>query len=178
MSLRFCLTAMAAIILLGACATPKPAAAPPDRVLVTTDVGIVRDRDVLMSDSTLNATPGAAFSALQAAYDDLGIEIKMIDPNTLTLGNKRFSKMYDLKGVRLSKYVGCGRTETGPAADSYRVTMSIVSHVTPISTGSRINTQLTAYAEDLGSSKGNISCMTLGGLEQRINELAAQHAGG
>jgi hypothetical protein len=86
--------------------------------------------------------------------------------------------MYELKGVRLSKYVGCGATETGPAADSYRVTMSIVSHVTPIDTGSRIDTQMSAYAEDLGSSKGALSCMTLGGLEQRIHELAVKHAGG
>jgi hypothetical protein len=178
MSPGFGPTAVVGIVILTACTTANQPLPPSDRVLATTDVGTIRARDAVAAQSTLNATPDAAFAALKAAYSDLGINIKMIDPTTRTLGNKRFSKMYDLKGVRLSKYVGCGSTETGPTADSYRVTMSIVSHVTPLDTGSRIDTQLTAYAQDLGSSKGALSCMTLGGLEQRIHELAVKHAGG
>jgi hypothetical protein len=172
-------TLLVAIITLDVCATAsnRPET-PSDRVLATTDSGTVRSHELLVNDSVLNVEPDAALAALQAAYEDLGIEIKMLDHNTRQIGNKRFAKMYELKGVRLSKYVGCGITETGPAADSYRVTMSIVSRVIPSGTGSRISTRLTAYAEDLGSSKGTLSCMTLGSLEQRINELAVKHAGG
>ena len=149
-----------------------------ERVLTTTDVGTVRSHDANAADSTIEATPDVVFSALAAAYQDLGIEVKFVNSATRQIGNKRFSKMYDLAGVHLSKYVGCGSTETGPAADNYRVTMSIVSQVTPSGTGSRVSTQLTAHAQDLGSSKGTLSCLTLGALEQRINQLTLKHIGG
>jgi len=175
----FALGAVAMTAGLIACAgasTQTPS--PNERVLATTDVGTVRSHDANAADSVIEATPDVVFSALAAAYQDLGIEVKFLNSATRQIGNKRFSKMYDLGGVRLSKYVGCGSTETGPAADNYRVTMSIVSQVTPSGTGSRVSTQLTAYAEDLGSSKGTLSCLTLGALEQRINQLTVRHVGG
>jgi hypothetical protein len=179
MAFNFQLGVVAAVVALTACATASnQTATPPDRVLATTDAGTVRSHEGLGADSVVNAPPNTVFAALVAAYQDLGIEIKLLDPTTRQVGNRRFAKMYDLAGVRLSKYVGCGSTETGPAADNYRVTMSIVSRVTPIPTGSRIDTQLTAYAEDLASSKGALSCTTLGGLEQRIHQLAVKHTGG
>jgi len=162
-----------------ACASASTqTSSPNERVLATTDVGTVRSHDANAADSTIDATPDLVFSAVAAAYQDLGIEVKFLNSATRQIGNKRFPKMYDLGGVRLSKYVGCGSTETGPAADNYRVTMSIISQVTPSGTGSRVSTQLTAYAEDLGSSKGTLSCLTLGGLEQRINQLTIKHIGG
>ena len=162
-----------------ACASASTqTSSPSERVLATTDAGTVRSHDANAADSAIDATPDVVFSAVAAAYQDLGIEVKFLNSATRQIGNKRFSKMYDLGGVRLSKYVGCGSTETGPAADNYRVTMSIVSQVTPSGTGSRVSTQLTAYAEDLGSSKGTLSCLTLGGLEQRINQLTIKHVGG
>ena len=162
-----------------ACASASTrTSSPNERVLATMAVGTVRSHDANAADSTIDATPDVVFSALAAAYQDLGIEVKFVNSATRQIGNKRFSKMYDLGGVHLSKYVGCGSTETGPAADNYRVTMSIVSQVTPSGTGSRVSTQLTAYAEDLGSSKGTLSCLTLGKLEQRINQLTMKHFGG
>lgn len=151
---------------------------PNERVLATTETGIVRAHEEIASDSVITASPDSTFAALQAAYQDLGIEIKMIDPATRQIGNRRFTKMYDIAGVRLSKYVGCGSSETGPTADSYRITMSILSRVTPTPDGSRIDTQVTATAQDPGTSKGSLSCTSLGGLEQRIHGLTAKHLGG
>ena len=171
----------AAVIAAGliACASASTqTSSPNERVLATTDAGTVRAHDANAADSTIEATPDVVFSALAAAYQDLGIEVKFVNSSTREIGNKRFSKMNDLAGVRLSKYVGCGSAETGPVADNYRVTMSIVSQVTPSGTGSRVSTQLTAYAQDLGSSKGTLSCLTLGALEQRINQLTLKHIGG
>ena len=164
--------------LVGCASAGNQPGTPSDRVLATTDVGTIRSHDNVGADSLVNAPPDTAFAALVAAYQDLGIEVKLLLPRAREVGNRRFSKMYELAGVRLSKYVGCGQSETGQAADNYRITMSIVSRVTPSGTGSRIDTQLTAYAEDLSSSKGAISCTTLGGLEERIHALAVKHAGG
>jgi hypothetical protein len=170
--------AMAALGLAACASASNQAANPPERVLATTETGIVRAHEEIASDSTITASPDSTFAAVQAAYQDLGIEIKMMDVATRQIGNRRFTKMYDIGGVRLSKYVGCGSSETGPTADSYRITMSILSRVTPTPDGSRIDTQLTATAQDPGTSKGALSCTSLGGLEQRIHGLAAKHLGG
>jgi hypothetical protein len=174
-ALRVHLAAVVVVAALGACATATKQTTPPDRVLVTTDAGTIRTPEGASSDSTIDAPPDSAFAALMAAYQDLGIDVKLLNPQTREIGNRRFAKIYDLAGMRMSKYVGCGSTETGPAADNYRITMSIVSRVSPSGTGSRIDTQMTAYAEDLGSSKGAISCTTLGVLEQRIHAQAVKH---
>ena len=175
----FGLAAVAIASALISCAgASTQSSSPNERVLATMDVGTVRAHDASTADSTIEATPDVVFSAVAAAYQDLGIEVRFLNSTARQIGNKRFSKMYDLAGVHLSKYVGCGSTETGPVADTYRVTMSIVSQVTPSGTGSRVSTQLTAYAEDLGSSKGTLSCLTLGALEQRINQLTVKHVGG
>lgn len=164
---------------LGACASAsKASSTPTDRVVATTDVGTIRTHEGMATDSVIEAPPDTAFAALVAAYQDLGIDVKLLDATNRQVGNRRFSKMYDLAGVRLSKYFGCGSTETGPAADNYRVTMSVVSQVIPSGAVSRVDTQLTAYAEDLASSKGTISCTTLGGLEQRIHALTVKHLHG
>lgn len=149
------------------------------RIVATTNTEAVRAYEGSTSGvATLNAPPDVALAALSAAYSDLGIEVKLWNPPTGEVGNKNFSKMYRLGGKPLSAYVGCGTITTGEAADSYRVTMSLVSHVTPNGSGSKVETQLTAYAEDIGSSKGTLSCLTLGTLEERIHQLAVKHVGG
>ena len=174
-SLSIAVTAAAVV----SCASaPAAGPAPNERVLATSDVGTIRSHDINAADSTIEAVPDIVFAALAEAYKDLGIEVKFVNSQTRQVGNKRFSKMYDIAGVKLSKYVGCGSTETGSAADNYRVTMSLVSQVTPSGSGSRVSTQLSGYAEDLGSSKGALSCITLGGLEQRINQLTVKHVFG
>ena len=172
-------TAAASIVFLAACASGSSVpSTPPQRVLAISDQGTLRADEGVAADSVIEAAPEAAFAALQSAYKDLGIEIKVLDPGTHTIGSNRFSRMYQLDGVQLSKYVGCGTTPTGLAADSYRVTMQLTSRVRPSTSGSRVETQLTAYAEDLASSTGKISCITRGALEQRIHALAVKHISG
>lgn len=163
---------------IGCASATTQTGSPGERVLATTESGMVRSHESIASDSIIAASPDSTFTALQAAYQDLGIEIKMMDQAARAIGNRRFTKMYEIGGVRLSKYVGCGSSETGPTADSYRITMSIISHVTPTADGSRVDTQLTATAQDPGTSKGALSCTSLGGLEQRIHGLTARHLGG
>jgi hypothetical protein len=166
--------------LLAACSsatTGKPAQS--DRVIATTDVGTLRSHEVGSSGTTVIGAPrDAVLSALKAVYTDLGIEVKVWDPPRGQVGNRNFSKMYRLAGRPMSDYMGCGLTPLGPAANSYRITISLVSYVTQVVDSSRIETQLTASADDIASSKGQISCQTLGTLEAKVNDLVAQRLGG
>src|SRR5213079_2165018 len=77
------------------CATPSTPS-PNERVLATTDAGTVRSHEANGADSVIDATPDAVFAALAAAYQDLGIEVKFLNSPAREIGNKRFSKMYDL----------------------------------------------------------------------------------
>jgi hypothetical protein len=164
---------------LGGCASANQAPARADRVVATSSSGTIRTYEGPTPGQTMiEAPPAAALAALNSAYADLGIEVKLWNPETGEVGNRNFTKMYRLAGKPLSDYVGCGTTTTGQAADSYRVTMSLVSRVTPAAGGSRVETQLTAYAEDIGSSKGTLACLTLGTLEGRLHDLAIRHLTG
>jgi hypothetical protein len=171
----FIVAALAAASLVG-CASANQAPARGDRVVATSTGGAIRTYDGPTSGQTIiEAPPPATLAALSSAYSDLGIEVKLWNLQTGEVGNKNFTKMYRLAGKPLSDYVGCGTITTGQAADSYRVTMSLVSRVTPAAGGSRVETQLTAYAEDIGSSKGTLACLTLGTLEGRLHDLAVRH---
>jgi hypothetical protein len=170
---------VAAVASLGACSsvtTQNPAQS--NRAIVTGG-GVRQTDNTQASDVTpVNTTPAAMMSGLSAAYADLGIEVKLWNPQTGEVGNRNFTKMYRLAGRPVSDYLGCGTTTTGQAADNYRITMSLVSRVTPNGSGSKVETTLTAYAEDISSSKGTLSCLTLGTLEQRLQKLALSHVGG
>jgi hypothetical protein len=148
-----------------------------DRVIDTNAGARVAEDVPVTSETTVNASPDSTLAALDAAYSELGIEVKLRDSKTGEIGNRKFSKVNSLAGQSLSSYVGCGWTSVGPAADNYRITMSLVSRVTPNGTGSSVETRLTAFGEDI-SSKGTVSCATRGRLERRVHELALKHLGG
>ena len=170
--------AMVAFSLLG-CATANQTSTQTHRVVATASDGSLRTYDGPRSGETIiEAPPAATLAALNSAYADLGIEVKLWNPETGEVGNRNFTKMYRLGGKPLSDYLGCGATPAGQAADNYRVTISLVSHVTQAASSSRVVTQLTAYAEDLGSSKGTLSCLSTGTLEARLHDLAVRHLSG
>jgi hypothetical protein len=159
------------------CAT-VPASSANGRVLATSDEGaIIRDNDVIVTPAIeIPAPPDSVFAVLPAIYSQFGVEVKVSDRNIGEIGNKGFTKSYRLGKAALHEYVGCGSTMTGPAADSYRVQMSLVSHVKPKGLGSTVETVLTARADDPGSSKGWISCLSTGVLEDRISKaLSTRH---
>jgi len=159
-----------------ACASAPPAGTPPtsDRVLATSDQGVFRDYDQGSHNLVhIAASPDSVFSLLHAVYGELGVEVKLLNRETGEIGNRAFTKYYRLGGVELHKYVGCGTTMTGPGADSYRVQMSLVSYVARDGTGSTVQTQLSARADDPGSSKGWLSCLSTGALEERVNRTVA-----
>jgi len=180
---RSTLIAAAAVVSLGACATtstPTNDQTPTrsNRSIITGSGARATDNSITSSASTVSIAPAEMFAALTEAYGDLGIEVKLSNPQTGEVGNRNFQKMFRLGGLPMSDWVGCGVTTTGQAADNYRVTMSLVSRVTPSATGSSVKTELTAYAEDISSSKGTLSCATLGTLEARVQELALRHVRG
>lgn len=174
------------IAILGAasgCATSAANGPPPakhDRIIAITESNVIRATELSTPQSIhVKARPDSVFALLRAIYPAVGVEIKLFDPPHGEIGNRNFSNYYRLKGIALRNYVGCGTTATGPGADTYRVTMSLVSYVFGDGKdGSNVTTRLEARADDTGLSKGMISCTTTGMLEGRVNEQLLAKTGG
>jgi hypothetical protein len=149
------------------------------RVVDRTNTAVLRSRDETAQNTVhVAANQAAIFAALADIYPALGVNIALQDPATGDFGNRNFSKMYRLGGVQLSKYLGCGITSTGPGADSFLVTMSLVSHVTQDANGATVVTRLDATAQDQGASNARQSCLTTGQLEQKVSDLLVKKVGG
>jgi hypothetical protein len=160
--------------------SPSPVLTPSqtDRVIVTTESGVLRSRDVTATSIVVKAPSEKVLVALVSAYADLGIEVKVYDPGAGQVGNRNFSSVHRFAGEAISKFVGCGQMLMGQAADNYRVTMALISQVTPHGAETNLETWLTATARDLGTSSTSASCVSTGRLETRLNDLVLQHVGG
>lgn len=167
---------LGATIFAAACSATTPIVRTGDRVLASgPGEGALRDRQLAVKENVVYPSPPLVIlPVLRSVYDDLGIEVRLYDPSTGEVGNRSFSKMYRLAGMPMSRFVGCGNNAAGSAADNYRITMNIVSRVIAVPDGSRIETSLTATADDIGSSKGQIACESLGQLETRIHDELAK----
>src|SRR5215212_7095601 len=173
------MTLLIACGFLSGCAS-SPALTPDQtgRVVATTPSQVMRSYETAGSNSVVvDAPPEKVLDAVRSVLTDLGIEVKLYDPPHGQIGNRNFSRTYRLQGQPLSRYLGCGMTLMGEAADSYRVTMELLSQVTPEIRGSRLQTWLTAAAQDIGASGDRVSCLSKGVLEAQVNQLAAERVG-
>lgn len=166
------------IAVIGCATAPAIPPTQTDRVVVTTETQILRGSEGAVMSVVVKAPPTKVLVALLSAYSDLGIEVRLYDPSAGQVGNRDFSSVHRLAGERLSKFVSCGQILMGQAADSYRVTMSMVSQVTPRGGETTLETWLTASARDLATSSSSASCVSTGALETKLNELVLQHIAG
>lgn len=148
-----------------------------DRVIVQSDAGTVRANEAVPKvAATVKSAPSVVLPILRDTYSELGIEPKVFDAASGAVGNRYFSKSYRLGDAPLSRYLDCGGTLTGPAADNYKITMSVVSVVRPNGTGSRIETLVSARADDAASSNTR-SCSTNGTLEAELYRVLLRRLG-
>lgn len=166
-----------AVLAAAACTHSATTAAPPTQTIV--NIGVDRPQAAVLrapeeaghEDLVVTASRTAVLNALVAAYSDLGIEVRYSNPQTSELGNRNFAKIHTIAGEPLSKFLDCGMTPTGPAASSYRITMSMLSMAVPDSAGIRVETRLQARATDFGVSTEPRDCRSLGTLEGRLHNL-------
>lgn len=177
------------VFLATACGTP-PASQAPDPV-VRTDNSRVGDYDaatnsgclgcglqnfkyIVLEPVSISAPPDSAFVLLRSIYKKFGVDVMAVNPTTGEIGNRQFNRTSKLGGVFLHEYVNCGQSLTGPTADTYRIQLTLMSYVTPSSSGAIVKSQLTARAYDTGAGQGSTQCESTGVLEERIKrELTA-----
>ncbi len=148
-----------------------------DRNIQIRDNGMLTRQEKLgHEDAVFSAPPSAVLAALRLAYADIGVEVKSSNPATGEIGNIEFVRLHKMAGRPMTAFVNCGSTATGPAADSYRITMLLVSVVKPQGTASVVETRFQARAVDIagGASAGQVECQSLGTLEQKLHDLTSE----
>jgi hypothetical protein len=123
--------------------------------------------------ASIAAPPDKVHQALIVAYSELGVPATAINPKdglVATLNRRAFNR---LGNERLSRYVSCGDSMTGPRADQDRVVLSVVSWAKPDGSGhTRIESRIVGNATDSGGTGTRMPCTTTGELESRIHKAA------
>lgn len=167
-----------------ACAASRPEGAPPTPD-APTPVRISGPFGAIASTAVRNeargvARPAAAsldsvWRALPRVYELLGIPDAAADPERQIFGNREF-RVRRLERERLSRYIDCGTGITSvPQADTYSVTMSVVTRLAPAQDGwTMIETTVEATARPRDVSGNAVYCPSSGKLEARVFELVLE----
>jgi hypothetical protein len=136
------------------------------------DQNVYRTTVLPNAKSPIPAPPARAFEALKQVYTELEIPPGTNDPATGRFGNTDFWKSRRLGGEAMSTYLNCGESFTGPAANNYRIYISLLSMVRPDGKGaSELETAFAAQAQNMeGTSGDRIPCGSTGRLEERIRK--------
>ena len=126
--------------------------------------------------STLVPAPrDKVWQAVQAAYTELGIDVKTMNPNTGELGNTAHTTQRTLAGKPISNFLNCGTDAiTGPIANTHRIVLSLLTTLSPDSNGTMIESRLTATARKVGTSNDPLACSTTGRLERDLNRRVVE----
>jgi hypothetical protein len=105
-------------------------------------------------------------------YEILRIPEAGADPEKKAFGNLEF-RARRIEGERLSRYIDCGMGATAvPNADSYQVTMSVLTRLAPAEDGGTVvETTVDANGKPRNVSGNPVHCQSIGTLETRVAEL-------
>jgi len=128
--------------------------------------------DSLRQEHKLQATPEMVYQAVLKTYTDLGIPTGNTDGKSGIIGSERFERMRVLGKAPMSLSFSCGESATGSNADAYRLTIAIVTWVTPTDGGgTTLGIAAAAAGVDVtGVYKNPRECGSTGRIETKILE--------
>ncbi len=117
--------------------------------------------------------PDSVFAALQAVYKELGVPLTVLDPVGRSIGNQSFRARRRLAGVPMQTYLDCGGSSGQPNAETYDISLSLLSYVAVDGKNVTLVTRISATGNDPAFGRANsIGCSTTGELEKRIETAA------
>lgn len=127
--------------------------------------------DASFAEFTLPARLTAVWGTLPAVFEQLGIEPTYVDAGQGRIGNARYTRTR-IERQPMSTYIECGSGLTGPYADAYEVTLSLLVSVVPGGQlGTVVRTNVDAFATQRSANSTSIHCTSRGALERRIRAL-------
>lgn len=177
-----CVHALPLLLLLLAGCAPRGSAgaAPPP----PTETRVQRGSDVILirnEGGRVEAEVGApllrVWEALGATYEALEIPLETIEPAQGKVASPRF-RARRIAGERMSHWVDCGGSMTGPRADSYLVRLTVTTTLRPAGDdATRLLTSVDATARPADVSGNEIHCSSKGTLGEAIAERVRARVG-
>lgn len=174
--------------LLAACASTASGGPPPSggRIVVRDETAarsgdaadVELDIDRRATEGTVNASADRVWAALPRVYAALGIDgagVMSQDPAARRYGRQNMRLHRRLGDRPLSRIIECGSTYAGDA-DTYAITMTVMTEVRPAGETTKVNTWLEASGRQQASSSTPVRCMTKGVLERQIVSMLADSA--
>lgn len=118
-------------------------------------------------------TPDQVWAVLPQVYADLGIPLTVNDSRTKTIGNAGVRVRRHIDKVPLYRYFDCGSSGSMQNAETYRITMSIMTtaQANP-GGGTTVSTSITGTGKNpITSSSAEVRCSSMGNLEIRIRDM-------
>jgi hypothetical protein len=166
---------LALAILLGGCGPAiavGPGEAPVRHVEITDSEGRTSITRIATAGATSVFIPfstGAVWAVLPQVYAELGMHGAAIEERRHIFAQPRTTVRRTLARAPLSTYLDCGSRAGIPNADSYNVTLTVVTQLQPDGEeGTQLRTSIEASARAAGSSDPHVRCGSTNALEQRI----------
>ena len=120
---------------------------------------------------TVPVPPTQAWSVLESVYEELGVPVETRDPRSRLMGNEGFLARR-VEGRPMSRYIDCGSGFSGPLADTYDVTLTLLTQLRDLDgQGTEVTVFLDAFARARATSSNSIHCTSKQSLERRVGEL-------
>lgn len=146
--------------------------------------GVIQTRAVaedLVRSNSVPGSPERIFGALPAVYDELKLPLTQRHDAQRQLGAQGRRVRGSIGGTRMSLLFNCGAGVTGgDAADSYELTIDVVSQVLPGETPSEatLRTMASGIAKPVMTSGEPVRCVSTGRLEEKIAEAVVKRSRG
>jgi len=136
--------------------------------------------DTMGASFEVPASAARTFAGLDSIFGELNVPTPVRDPGVLQIGNLEYVKRGSFAGRRMSAWVDCGNSMSGPRADNYRIELGLVAFVSPVGRESSImRMAVIGTALDVGeAARPTVACYTTGALERRLHELLLKHLEG
>ena len=145
---------------------------PTERQILATDSRYRQRLDTLGTLEAVSGTPDQVFDALIAVYADLHLPVTDPDKEGHRVGVRGAKCMRQIGKSQISRFLDCGSGMTGANADSYRITLTVISSIkVELPARASIATFVTAEAVDMsGSASDRLGCSSTGQLEAELTK--------
>ena len=117
----------------------------------------------------------SVWRVLAEVYDRMGIPVAQSDRGQWEFGHPGY-RARRIEGKRPSRFLNCGRSISGPLADQYSVTLSVLTRLTEAEGGTMVVTTVVGAAKSRESSSGGaVPCRSQASkLELRLVEIIVE----
>ncbi len=134
--------------------------------------------DVETIETTLPVELDLVWRVLPGVYQELGIPVATSNPQKRQLGNLQF-EVQRVNGKRMNHFIDCGTSRTGPMANAYQVTLTVMTTLEAVEEtgGTKMSSIVDGTAANRSTAGYPVPCTSRETLEELISDKVAEVLG-